>query len=239
MYCVHKYKDEYLIGRRFGKLVVLNIISKIENSGERGRYAHCKCDCGNEKDVRIDALLRGDTVSCSCYSKKQSSIRMKKFATIHGLSHHPLYDVWENIVDRCENSKSLSYKDYGGRGIKICDKWRKHPDKFIKFALENGWKKDLTTDRIDVNGNYEPNNVRFVNRHIQSANQRKSIKNKSGYVGITWDKTRSKWISWISINKKTHNLGRFDNKKDALDKRNNYIRENKLFEYAIQEWEGE
>lgn len=234
-----QYKDEDLIGKRFGKLVIVEMTRIREKSGRLGRYALCKCDCGNEKYVRIDALFRGDTISCTCHSKKQSSIRMKKRATIHGLSNHPLYQIWENMVDRCENSNCKNYKNYGGRGVKICPEWRKHPEQFIKFALENGWNKNLTTDRINVNGDYEPNNIRFVNRHIQSVNQRKSILNKSGYVGITWDKSRNKWVAWLSYNYKTKNIGRYETKKEALDARNNYIIENKLFEYAIQEWEGE
>ena len=233
-----KYKDEDIVGRRFGKLTVISIFHKIEKSGRKAKFCKCKCDCEKEKDIRIDALINNSVISCGCFSKKQSSERMKKIATLHGLSHHPLYGVWDKIVDRCENQNHCSYKNYGGRGIKICNEWRNNPEVFINWALNNGWKKELTVDRIDVNGNYEPNNCRFVDRHVQSANQRKSIKNKSGYVGITWDNSRNKWISWLSINNKTYNLGRFISKKDALDKRNNFIIKNKLFEYKIQEWEG-
>ena len=88
----------------------------------------------------------------------------------HGLAYHPLHRKWRGIKDRILNPNCKGYKNYGGRGISICDKWKNDPKKFIEWCLENGWRKGLHIDRIDNDGDYGPNNCRFVRILLQSRN---------------------------------------------------------------------
>lgn len=227
-----KYKDEELIGKKFGKLTIISIFDKKEKSGNV-RYAHCKCDCGNEKDIILRHVLSERTKSCGCYHNKHFYK--------HGFHGHPLYIKWLGMISRCINPKSKSYKNYGARGIKVCQEWVgvSGLKKFIDFCLKNGWEKGLTIDRIDNDGNYEPNNVRFVTYHIQGINQRTSSRNTSGYRGVCFGKSANKWLPTIRVNNKRIYLGRFDTKKEAVEARNKFIIDNNLTEYPIQEWRGE
>ena len=92
----------------------------------------------------------------------------------HGLTKHPLYKVWQDMKTRCYNNNNVNYKNYGGRGIIVCEEWLNDPKAFYDFALSHGWSKDLTIDRIDNNGNYEPNNCHFITRAENNRNQRKT-----------------------------------------------------------------
>lgn len=230
-----KYKDEDLIGKRFGKLVVKNLFCKKDHDGHKRKWCKCKCDCGKETCVRVFDLLHENTKSCGCYKREKSSIRSRT----HNLSKHKLYHVWIDIIRRCYDTKRKSYVNYGGRGITICKEWKDDAGKFINWCLDNGWKDGLTIDRINVNGNYEPNNVRFADRHIQSVNQRLSVRNKSGYKGVRRETKCLTWRSYIDVNNHEYYLGSFKSKKEALEARNRFIIENNLTEYKIQEWKGE
>ncbi len=229
-----KYKDEDLIGKRFGRLIIYDIFYKKRNDGHNRRWCKCKCDCGNDKDVRAYDLFKGNTKSCGCYAREKSSFRLRT----HNLTNHKLYGVWVEMIRRCYNVKRKDYINYGARGIIVCEEW-KDVENFMNWCLKNGWSDSLTIDRIDVNGNYEPNNVRFVNRHIQCVNQRLSIRNKSGYKGVSWSKLSRKWKSYIQVNRIQYELGSFKSKREALEARNRFIIENGLTEYKIQEWKGE
>lgn len=220
-----QYKDEDLIGKRFGRLTVISVFKK------NRKWCHCKCDCGKEKDIRLDCLIGDKCHSCGC-------LNLEAIKT-HGYSKHKLYNSFYRIIKRCTDKSNKDYKYYGARGIKICDEWRCDPKMFVEYCLENGWKEGLTIDRIDVNGNYEPGNIRFVDLHVQCANQRLSIRNTSGYKGVHYRRDEGKYRSYIGIGDKLIHLGSYITKKDALEARNNYIIENKLFEYPIQEWKGE
>lgn len=134
----------------------------------------------------------------------------------HSLSQHPLYRVWQDMKTRCYNSNHKGYKDYGKRGIKICNEWINDPEIFIKWALANGWEKGLLIDRENNNGNYTPNNVRFVNRELNQRNQRLlRSNNTSGYRGVSWNKREKNWVAKISINNKHKYLGFFSRPKLA------------------------
>ncbi|MWV44871.1 hypothetical protein GRF59_14715 [Paenibacillus sp. HJL G12] len=146
---------------RFYKLVAIRPTEERDSS--RNIMWLCKCDCGNEKLVSSNALLKENTVSCGCY---------KKIVNItHGLSDNKLYSVWCDIKSKCLNSKNKNYKYYGGKGVKICSTWLEDFMIFYNWATENGYSDGLTIDRIDVNGDYKPSNCRWVDMKTQGNNR--------------------------------------------------------------------
>jgi len=220
-----------LDGMRFGRLKVIKQCKDyVTPKGRHSSKYLCKCDCGNETEVMANSLKMGLSKSCSCLQKEKA-----KQQTKHGLVNHPLYVKWHNMIQRCENTKDVAYKNYGGRDIKVCKDW--HDARiFLKWALPK-YKKGLQIDRIDNNGNYEPSNCRFVTSSENIINQRKRKDNTSGYTGVYWGKSRSKWEVEITYQNKKHHLGLYNTKKIALEVRNNWIIENKT-SHTIQEWRG-
>jgi hypothetical protein len=140
----------------------------------RGKHLYwkCRCDCGVEKVIRREVLKYGKAVSCGC-------IKLKLIGNVHrthGASKHPLYNVWKKISDRCYNENGTSWKNYGGRGISVCDEWRNDMWSFMAWAVSNGYRPGLSIDRIDNDGNYEPGNCRWATALMQSRNRRPRAK---------------------------------------------------------------
>ena len=156
---------EDLIGQKFGRLTV---IERSENKGGRTAWK-CRCDCGNESVVVATNLKRGKVNSCGCLNKEKLHERSK-----HGMKGTPIYGVWRNIKNRCLNSNVKKYEDYGGRGIKICDEWIDNFQAFYDYVskLEHYGEEGYTLDRINNNGNYEPNNLRWADKKTQARNKR-------------------------------------------------------------------
>ena len=132
------------------------------------------------------------------------------------MTKHPMYKAWTGMRQRCNNPNNTAYPNYGARGIKVCERW----NDFALFVADVGERpKGMTLDRIDPNGNYEPNNVRWATKSEQQRNQRTYSNNVSGQAGVIWDKPRKKWKSYITVNNKIINIGRFDKVEDAITAR--------------------
>lgn len=175
-----------LTGHRFNSLTVLTVGEK----RKKHQYWLCQCDCGTIKEIRSDVLKNGQTVSCGCVARQRASDRLTK----HGLSRSPLYNIHSNMIERCYCPDSNRFHCYGKRGVTICDEWEDIKN-FVLWAQASGYKDGLTLDRIDVNGNYEPNNCRWATPKEQSNNTRRNIFEKhNGEV-----KTIKQWSEYCGI----------------------------------------
>lgn len=140
--------------------------------------------------------------------------------TKHGFRGHPLYGIWSGMVKRCENEKSKSYEWYGARGIKVCNDWRFHPEKFITWALENGYSKGLEIDRIDNDGDYCPENCKFITHKENCAPNKRRLRknNRSGHRNICPTK-HGTYEAYAQVDGKQKFLGTFKTLEDAIRKR--------------------
>ena len=130
----------------------------------------CKCRCGKRFEAIGKSIRNGHTKSCGCYRKEITHNRGKNNKT-HGDTKTRLYNIYRGMKERCLNKNYESYHRYGGRGIEICDGWKNDFVAFKKWALDNGYTENLTIDRINNDGNYEPNNCRWVDRKTQTRNR--------------------------------------------------------------------
>lgn len=157
-----------LTGKRFAMLVA---IRQVDNEKDKNHsFWECQCDCGNRIIVRKDTLVKGYPKNCGCSLVENGQQK-------HGYSYTSIYGILQGMKDRCYNKNNHAYHLYGGRGIKVCDEWLRSTEAFVKWSYENGYvdgkpKSEQSIDRIDVNGDYCPENCRWVDKDIQNYNKR-------------------------------------------------------------------
>ena len=212
----------------------LGFLFPTEDSKHKVRFGIYKCGlCGTEFKSILDSVKRGKTKSCGCYHKRRASETNKT----HGLGATRLYKIWSGIKRRTLNPNFKQYNDYGGRGITICEEWKNDLIAFYNWAMSNGYEenKGLSIDRIDNDGNYCPENCRWTTRVIQGRNTRIPKNNTSGYKGVSFVKDRNKYNSRICVNKKEVFLGSFPTAVEAGIAYNNFIIENNLEGFILNE----
>ena len=157
------------IGALFNRLRIIGVPFKRAN--KNGIYYDCECKCGVKTVVNCVFLRNGMIVSCGCRQRETGLIATQKTKT-HGLSKHPLYAIWKSMIRRCYEPTCRSYDRYGGRGIIVSAEWRFDPTNFIKWAIDNGWRKGLQIDRENNDSNYSSDNCRIATRKENSRNTR-------------------------------------------------------------------
>ena len=184
-----------LTGRTFGNLYVIGVA----DDGQKKTSYICQCVCGTVKKVRADGLTSGATKSCGC---------MKKITDRQNVQHVPalikqrergfrsgnlrIFHIWQKMKARCYRRNDARYGNYGGRGITVCEEWRSDFISFYNWSMANGYSDDLTIDRIDVDGNYEPNNCRW-------ATQKQQANNRTSNINITIGNTTKNLQEWCDI----------------------------------------
>ena len=156
---------------KYGRLTIVDSFSRKRKDGKAEKWVLCKCDCGNEKEIREFNVKTGKTKSCGCLVTETLIKRNWK----HGKRSHPAYNTYSSMIKRCYNEKTNTFHNYGGRGIKVCDEWKNDITSFLEWCEENGFSKELQLDRRDNNGNYSPENCRFVTPTVNLRNTRRNV----------------------------------------------------------------
>jgi len=204
-----------LTGKIYGRFKVIEYIGKM-----CGRTAwKCKCSCGNIRNITGDHLRRGHSKSCGC-------LKIEKITT-HGKARTDIYKLWRGMLDRCYNKKNISWKYYGRKGIKVCDRWHK----FENFIEDMGIpKKDESLDRFpNMEGDYEQKNCRWANSTEQALNRKSKVNKNSKFRGVIL-RPSGKWVARIAIKGKMNYIGTFNSEIEAAEiYLENYYKTHKKF----------
>lgn len=199
--------QEY-IGKKYGRLTILKESGFVQYSKTKMRKVLCKCDCGKEKEIDLNSIKRGKSTSCGCFNKEFA----KQNSTKHGMSmlytgvKHPDYCIWTKLKSRCLNPKDKSYKHYGGRGIKICDRWL---NSFENFINDLGWRpsKKYSLERIDYNKDYCPENCKWILKSEQSKNSRRvKLVEYQGYFHCLTDLCKQLNLPYSTMRHRVYDL---------------------------------
>ncbi|MBE6943840.1 MAG: hypothetical protein E7453_06220 [Ruminococcaceae bacterium] len=174
-----------LTGQRFGQLLVIQRVENhIRPNGKHESQWLCRCECGVIKNIEGRKLRAGRSKSCGCRQSHKTFGRQT-----HGLSGTRLYLIWTNMKQRCLNENDSDFHRYGGRGITIYDRWTQDFEVFYNWAITNGYREDLSIDRIDNDMGYFPDNCRWVSKKVQNSNKSNNI-----FITISGQtKTLSDW----------------------------------------------
>ena len=210
---VSKRVDKITTGEKYGRLTV---IEKTDRKQGTNYIYKCRCDCGNIVYVSSGHLGK-ETFSCGCLKRECH--------TTHGMTKSRIYNIWTLMKQRCCNKSNNVYSQYGGRGIKVCDEWNDNFENFLTWSLKNGYSDNLTIDRINNDGNYEPSNCRWVDMTTQVNNR--GVWGEIPYYGIVKDNTG--YRAQVTVNGRKVYIGHSkDDIKYLIDIRNNYIDEHNL-----------
>lgn len=207
--------------QKYGRLTTLKEVDPYISPGGdyKTRKYLCRCECGNEVSVMITSLRSGNTQSCGCINSERITKQNKENAIYDGCSQNKHFSRWKGMIERCYYPKHKDYHNYGGRGITVCEEWREHPRAFIEWIeKESNYKRGLSLDRIDRDGNYEPDNCKFSTTTEQALNRNIMSSNTSGYPGVT-EHTNGRWRARINVNKKRKSLGVYETKEEAIEAR--------------------
>lgn len=201
-----------LTRQTFGRLTV---IERTGTSCDRQPLWRARCECGNAVIVRGPHLRSGKIKSCGCFHLEQ--------ITTHRQTDQPIYRTWAMMLQRCRNPDYTHYHHYGGRGVCVCEAWLT----FEGFYQDMGptWRPGLTLDRIDVDGNYTPDNCRWATRAVQSRNRRKT----GQFIGVHFAKDKGRWAAYITVDDRRRHLGYFDTPEDAARVRDAEARKHEGF----------
>lgn len=205
-----KKRDTSLVGSVFSYLTVIGL-----TVGSSVKF-DCLCICGNVIST-TKQHLNGSTKSCGCMKSEILSKIHKRHGGASGGSNSPEYHSYSSMITRCLNEKHPNYRNYGAKGVAVCERWRGEGG-FLNFLSDMGCRpKGFTLDRVDVTGNYEPSNCRWVDWSTQSHNKRQSTRGSSKYKGVS--KTKGgRWAARITRGGVTHNLGTYPSEELAYEK---------------------
>lgn len=212
----NKNKDEDILKTKFNRLRPVERVDNIM----RGKAFLCKCDCGNTTIVPLASLKNNRIKSCGCLNSEIQSKFMKEYNNKHGKSNTAEYRVWIGMKNRCNNPNSTGYENYGGRGIKVCQRWNDSFENFIEDMGERP-KESYQIDRINNDKGYSPDNCRWVNRSVNTLNKRHK-KGTSGFKNIILDGKSY----YAMVKRQGHTrTSRYTNLETSLNKRDLYIEE--------------
>lgn len=212
-------------GDKIGNWELLTDKYLVGGDSQQIGMALARCKCGIEKEVKLTNVLSGVLVSCGCVKREKASERCKLRNRTHGMTNHPLYGQWVGMIGRCTYPSHISYENYGGRGIVVCDEWYDF-ENFMKWAIDSGWRPGLTIERKETNGNYEPSNCKLAtckeqcnnkrnNRMLTAFGETKNVMRwsedsrcKTNYMNILYRLDRLGWDEERAISTPTRSLNR-------------------------------
>lgn len=203
------------IGKKFGRLIIIRESDAyVSPRGSKRTKVIAKCECGIIKSYTLNSLKKGNNISCGCFKIEL----IKKTLTTHGAANKDNqtneYKIWAGIKTRCTNKNNEAYKDYGGRGISMCNEWL---NDFPQFLTDMGYRpsKSHSIERNDVDGDYTKNNCRWATIHEQAANRRNSNKT----VGVRYDESKGKWSARLFVKGELLFNKRFETEVEAIQAR--------------------